>query len=97
MISDVVKLGSTLKISVRIESSQLEPEEFIVEMIILTGKEDKKYSFIKIPFIDKKDNYFNFEVDYTPESNDTFQYGIRVLPNHPALSNNYETGLVCWS
>ena len=94
---DVVKIGTELKFSVRIECSELEPDDILVELIILIGPHDQEYSCTTIPFVNKENHHYYYNVTFTPTSTGTIQYGVRVLPHHPALGSKYETGLVFWS
>ena len=97
LYGDSVKLGSKLKISVRIDSAQLAPEEISVELITLIGNDQKEFSCSQLSLKEQDGSTLLFEGEFTPEHTGTCRYGVRVMPVHPALFIKYEPGLVCWS
>ncbi|MBU1626571.1 alpha-glucan family phosphorylase, partial [bacterium] len=94
---DVIKMGTNLSISVRVECGDMQQDEFIVELFTLINGSNTQISNIPIPFARQEGNNYIYEITYTPEITGTFQYGVRVIPYHPSLDTKYETGLVYWS
>jgi starch phosphorylase len=42
------------------------------------------------------DGSLRYELKMQPPESGSIAYGVRVLPNHPALANKHEMGLVRW-
>jgi glycogen phosphorylase/synthase len=94
---DVIKLDTPLNVSVRIQSSQIPPDELIVELITINETKEGKIKCTPMKLIKKDGDILYYQGSYKSEKTGTCQYGIRVLPCYPSLCAKYEPGLVYWS
>ena len=44
----------------------------------------------------ESDGSFQYNLHLQPPSSGSIAYGVRVLPNHPALAGKHEMGLIRW-
>jgi starch phosphorylase len=42
------------------------------------------------------DKSYSYQLHLTPPTSGSIAYGVRVLPNHPALTGKHDLGLIRW-
>lgn len=97
---DTVIVDEPLRVSARIDPGKVNEEELLVELVIgpwgSQGFVDSPH-YVPLRRVDRDDQgVLTYAVDYYPENNGSYRYGLRVIPVYPDLASKLETGLVLW-
>ena len=82
-----------------VRSDKLQPEDLAVELVYGEAANEKIIIQHALPmeYVKKElDNSYSYQLHLTPPTSGSIAYGVRVLPNHPALAGKHEMGLIRW-
>ena len=82
-----------------IRSDKLKPEDIAVELDFGEATNEKIVIQHALPmeYVKKElDGSYSYKLHLTPPTSGSIAYGVRVLPNHPALAGKHDLGLIRW-
>jgi starch phosphorylase len=94
-----LSLGEGINIRAWARAGDLRPDDLIVEMVYGEASDDHAIAQHVLPmtYIKKElDGSLRYELRLQPPESGSIAYGVRALPNHPALANKHELGLIRW-
>ena len=94
-----LSLGQGIDIRAWVRSDKLQPEDFAVEMVFGEATNEKIVIQHALPmeYVKKElDGSYSYKLHLTPPTSGSIAYGVRVLPNHPALAGKHDLGLIRW-
>ena len=94
-----LSLGQGIDVRAWVRSDQLRPEDLTVELVY--GEASNEHIAIQhtVPMEYEKqesDGSYCYELHLQPPKSGGMAYGVRVLPNHPALAGKHDLGLIRW-
>ena len=94
-----LSLGQGINVRAWVRSDKLQPEDLTVELVYGEAANEKIIIQHALPmeYVKKElDNSYSYQLHLTPPTSGSIAYGVRVLPNHPALAGKHEMGLIRW-
>ena len=94
-----LSLGEGIDMRAWVRADNLRPEDLTVELVYGEAKEDQVVVQHALPMEYTKqelDGSYRYDAHLQPPESGSIAYGVRVLPNHPALANKHELGLIRW-
>ncbi len=94
-----LSLGQGINVRAWVRSDKLQPEDLAVELVYGEAANEKIIIQHALPmeYVKKElDSSYSYQLHLTPPTSGSIAYGVRVLPNHPALAGKHEMGLICW-
>ena len=94
-----LSLGEGIDMRAWVRGENLRPEDLTVELVYGEAKEDQVVVQHALPMEYTKqelDRSYRYDIRLQPPESGSIAYGVRVLPNHPALANKHEMGLIRW-
>jgi starch phosphorylase len=94
-----LSLGEAIDMLAWVRTSDLSPDDLVVELVYGEARDDQVVVQHALPmnYIKQElDGSLRYELHLQPPGSGSIAYGVRVLPNHPALANKHEMGLVKW-
>jgi len=95
-----LSLGEGIEVHAWVRADQLRPEDFNVELVYGEAADDTVTPQHTLPMEyirQEPDGAYRYEIRLKPGASGSIAYGIRVLPNHPALAGKHDMGLVRWA
>lgn len=95
-----LSLGEGVDMRAWVRANNLRPEDLTVEMVYGEAREDQVATqhALQMDYIKQElDGSLRYELRLQPPESGSIAYGVRVLPNHPALGNKHEMGLMRWA
>lgn len=94
-----LSLGQGIDVRAWVRSDQLRPDDLTVELVY--GEASNEHIAIQhaVPMEYMKqesDGSFCYGLHLQPRASGSIAYGVRVLPNHPALAGKHDLGLIRW-
>ena len=94
-----LSLGEGIDMRAWVRADNLRPEDFAIEVVYGEAKDDQATIQQTLPmeYIKRElDGSLRYELRLQPPESGSIVYGVRALPNHPALANKHEMGLIRW-
>ncbi len=94
-----LSLGQGIDVRAWVRSDKLQPEDLAVELVYGEVANEKIVIQHALPmkYVKKElDNSYSYQLHLIPPTSGSIAYGVRVLPNHPALASKHEMGLIRW-
>ncbi len=94
-----LSLGEGIDMRAWARAGDLRPEDFTIEVVYGEARDDQATIQHTLPmeYIKRElDGSFRYELRLQPPESGSIAYGVRALPNHPALANKHEMGLIRW-
>ncbi|HLX56816.1 MAG TPA: alpha-glucan phosphorylase, partial [Ktedonobacteraceae bacterium] len=95
-----ISLGEGVDMRAWVRADNLRPEDFTIELVYGEARDDQVAIQHTLPmeYIKQElDGSLRYELRLKPPESGNIAYGVRALPNHPALANKHELGLVRWA
>ncbi len=95
-----ISLGEGIDMRAWVRGDNLRPEDLTLEIVYGEAKDDQVAIQHALPmeYIKQElDGSLRYELRLRPPESGSIAYGVRALPNHPALANKHEMGLVRWA
>jgi starch phosphorylase len=95
-----LSLGEGIDVRAWVRGEGLRPQDLCVELVYGDANDEQVPIQHTLPMQYTKqelDGSYRFDLRLQPPESGSIAYGIRVLPNHPALSGKHEMGLVRWA
>jgi glycogen phosphorylase len=94
-----LSLGQGIDVRAWVHTDKLQPEELTVELVY--GEATNEHIVIQhvLPMEYVKhelDGSYSYQLHLQPPTSGSIAFGVRVLPNHPALAGKHEIGLIRW-
>jgi starch phosphorylase len=94
-----LSLGEGVNVRAWVRGDGLRPQDLSVELVYGDANDEQVATQHTLPMKYTKqelDGSFRFDLRLQPPESGSIAYGVRVLPNHPALDGKHEMGLVRW-
>ncbi|GAC1568241.1 MAG: hypothetical protein NVS3B14_16810 [Ktedonobacteraceae bacterium] len=94
-----LSLGEGIDMRAWVRAGDLRPEDFTIEMVYGEARDDQVTIQHTLPMEYTKrelDGSYRYDLRLQPPESGSIVYGVRALPNHPALANKHEMGLIRW-
>src|SRR6266702_2376519 len=94
-----LSLGEWIEVRAWVRAGKLQPEDLTVELVYGEATNDNIVIQHALPMEYVKnelDSSFSYQLHLKPPTSGSIAYGVRVLPNHPALAGKHEMGLIRW-
>ena len=94
-----ISLGEGIDMRAWVRGDNLRPEDLTIEVVYGEANDDQVAIQHTLPmeYIKRElDGSLRYELRLRPPESGSIAYGVRALPNHPALANKHEMGLVRW-
>jgi starch phosphorylase len=94
-----ISLGEGIDMRAWVRGDNLRPEDLTVEVVYGEANDEQIAIQHTLPmeYIKRElDGSLRYELRLRPPESGSIAYGVRALPNHPALANKHEMGLVRW-
>lgn len=94
-----LSLGEGIDMRAWARADNLRPEDFTIEVVYGEARDDQATIQHTLPmeYVKRElDGSFRYELRLQPPESGSIAYGVRALPNHPALANKHEMGLIRW-
>jgi glycogen phosphorylase len=94
-----LSLGQGIDVRAWVRSDTLQPEDLSVELVYGEATNENIVIQHTLPMAYAKkesDSSYLYQLHLTPPTSGSIAYGVRVLPNHPALAGKHEMGLIRW-
>ena len=94
-----LSLGQGIDVRAWVRSNKLQPEDLAVELVFGEVNNEKIVIQHVLPLVYVKkelDGSYSYQIHLTPPTSGNIAYGVRVLPNHPALAGKHDLGLIRW-
>ena len=91
-----LSLGQGINVRAWVRSDKLQPEDLTVELVYGEATNEKIIIQHALPmeYVKKElDNSYSYQLHLTPPTSGSIAYGVRVLPNHPALAGKHRDGV----
>ncbi|HZU68206.1 MAG TPA: alpha-glucan family phosphorylase [Ktedonobacteraceae bacterium] len=95
-----LSLGEGIDVRAWVRGDGLRPQDLSVELVYGDANDEQLPIQHTLPMQYTKqelDGSYRFDLRLQPPESGSIAYGIRVLPNHPALGGKHEMGLVRWA
>jgi glycogen phosphorylase/synthase len=98
---EVLPSNAGLELELEVNRGRLEPHELKAQLVIGPGDgEQFTGSSEVVPFVQRggqgAGDVLRFELAYRVDRSGSYRYAVRLVPTHPLLANDQETGLVLW-
>ena len=107
---DVLNVSDAISASIELNKGKMTKEEISTQLIIVKDSSkdsigygnkieyfDENYSILEMQLVQESGDILNYSIDYVAEQSGKFNYGIRVLPKHPGISDKTDINLVIWA
>lgn len=94
-----LSLGEGIDMRAWVRADNLKPEDLTVELVYGEANDDQVAVQHALPMEFTKrelDGSLRYELHLLPPESGSIAYGVRALPNHTALGNKHELGLIRW-
>ena len=94
-----LSLGQGINVRAWVHSDKLQPADLAVELVFgeATNENIVIQNALPMEYIKKElDSSYSYQLHLTPPTSGSIAYGVRVLPNHPALASKHQLGLIRW-
>ncbi len=94
-----LSLGEGINVRAWVRSNKLQPEDLAVELVFgeATNENIVIQNALPMEYVKKEpDSSYSYQLHLTPPTSGSIAYGVRVLPNHPALVSKHQMGLIRW-
>jgi starch phosphorylase len=94
-----LSLGQGIDVRAWVRSGELHPEDLTVELVYGEASDERIAIQHALPMEYAKqesDGSYLYKLHLQPPTSGSIAYGVRVLPNHPALAGKHELGLIRW-
>ena len=95
-----LSLGEGVDVRAWVRGDGLRPQDLSVELVYGDANDEQVVIQHTLPMKYAKqelDGSYRFDLRLQPPESGSIAYGVRVLPNHPALGGKHEMGLVRWA
>jgi starch phosphorylase len=95
-----LSLGEGVDMRAWVKAGDLGPNDLAVELVFGVARDDHVtvQQALSMNYIKKElDGSLRYELRLQPPESGSIAYGVRVLPNHPDLTNRLEMGLIRWA
>ena len=95
-----LSLGEGVDVRAWVRGDGLRPQDLSVELVYGDANDEQVVIQHTLPMKYTKqelDGSYRFDLRLQPPESGSIAYGVRVLPNHPALGGKHEMGLVRWA
>jgi glycogen phosphorylase len=95
-----LSLGERVDVNAWVRADQLRPEDIAVELVHGEASNEQIVVQQALPMKyirQENDGSYRYEASLQPDESGSIAYGVRVLPNHPALAGKHEMGLIRWA
>ena len=95
-----LSLGEGIEVHAWVRTDKLRPEDLMVELVYGEASDDTVVPQHTLPMTytrQESDGSYRYEIRLQPPESGSIAYGVRVLPNHPALGGKHEMGLIRWA
>ncbi len=94
-----LSLGQGIDVRAWIRTDTLRPEDLIVELVY--GEATNEHIAIQRSLLmdyakQELDGSYLYKLRLQPPTSGSIAYGVRILPNHPALAGKHDLGLIRW-
>jgi glycogen phosphorylase len=94
-----LSLGEGFDVRAWVHTDKLRPEDLTVELVY--GEAINEHAVIQhalsMDYVKREsDGSYLYKLHLQPPTSGSIAYGVRVLPNHPALASKHEMGLIRW-
>jgi len=98
---EMLPSSAGLEIELAVNRGRLEPHELKAQLVIGPGDDERFQGAAEVvPFVPIPskggDDVLRFQLAYRVERSGSYRYAVRIVPAHPLLANDQETGLVLW-
>lgn len=91
--------GEPVSVRVRVHLGEMQAEEILAQLVMgptySNGNYRRKPEVLRL-HPRQQDDFVEFSATYLPTHSGHYRYGIRLIPNHKALTSPLDTGLVLW-
>jgi phosphorylase/glycogen(starch) synthase len=107
---DIMNVNDEMEVIIELDKGKLTNDEIRVQMVVIhdTSEDSIDYSerpeyydesleYIGLNFKEENDNILTYNCKYKALESGKFNYGIRVLPHHPMLSDSCDMNLIYWA
>ena len=94
-----LSLGQGIDVHAWVHSDKLLPEDLAVELVFgeVTNEKIVIQHVLPMEYVKKElDGSYTYKLHLTPPTSGSIAYGVRVLPNYPALAGKHDLGLIRW-
>ena len=94
-----LSLGEGIDLRAWVRADKLGPDDLTIELVYGAARDDAAIVEQAVPMEYTKkelDGSLRYDLRLRPPESGSIAYGVRVLPNHPALANKHEMGLIRW-
>jgi glycogen phosphorylase len=94
-----LSLGQSIDVRAWVRTNTLKPEDIAVELVYGEATNENIVIGHTLPLEYSKqesDGSYAYRLHLQPPTSGSIAYGVRVLPNHPALVGKHEMGLIRW-
>ena len=95
-----LSLGEGTDVYAWVRADALRPEDLTVELVYGEASDEAVVPQYTLPMTytrQEADGSYRYEMRLQPPESGSIAYGVRVLPNHPALGGKHEMGLIRWA
>lgn len=93
-------IGEQAPVSAQISLGELTPEDVVVQIVYgedMGGEPGHPRVAPMRLVTGSKDGIYHYKGEFKPHATGALIYGVRVLPQHPAMLNSHEMALVAWA
>jgi starch phosphorylase len=94
-----LSLGQGIDVKAWVRTNRLRHADLTVELVYGEASNEHIATMHALPMKYKKqesDGSYRYELHLQPPRSGSIAYGVRVLPNHPALASKHDMGLIRW-
>jgi starch phosphorylase len=94
-----LSLGQGIDVRAWVHTDKLQPEELTVELVYgeATNEHVAIQHVLPMEYVKHElDGSYSYQLHLQPPTSGSIAFGVRVLPNHPALAGKHEIGLIRW-
>ncbi|MEO6889106.1 MAG: alpha-glucan family phosphorylase [Ktedonobacteraceae bacterium] len=95
-----LSLGDDIDVRAWLRGHDLKPEDLSVELVYGETNKEHPAAQHSLPMQytrQELDGSYRYDSRLQPAESGSMVYGVRVLPNHPALSSKHDMGLIRWA
>ena len=95
-----ISLGEGIDMRAWVRGDNLGPDDLTIEIVYGEARDDQVTTQHTLPmeYVKRElDGSLRYELRLRPPESGSMAFGVRALPNHPALANKHEMGLVRWA
>jgi starch phosphorylase len=95
-----LSLGEGTNVYAWVRTDSLRPEDLTVELVYGEANDESvvpQHTLHMTYTRQEADGSYRYELHLQPLESGSIAYGVRVLPNHPALGGKHEMGLIRWA